>query len=357
LTGEHEELQGQLQTLQGEHETLVGEYEMLQGQYQQLTSEYESLLSDYEAAFGGLDFSPDSIPVIEKVYAWSWEGAERSITFNVPEALYNYYKEKERFTTTDYRGYVLHPYDDPYMAVIARELYVTQLDEGLTGDELLRLMISFVQNMDYVSDPSSVGQGEYPKYPVETLVDGGGDCEDTSFLMASLLESMGYNVSLILIPNHMAVGLDVEALGVHWTMNGESYYYVETTMSGWEVGEVPSEFDYEDAEVLPIGVTPYVHQSWSATQRNERVTVQVESTNDGRAIAEGYRVWVALEDQGGYVRAEAMSPPFSLAFRESRWDTLRLTGPRHETLRLVTGVMTPEGEVTGKLYSTFFSTS
>ncbi|MFH0851068.1 MAG: hypothetical protein V1924_09035, partial [Candidatus Bathyarchaeota archaeon] len=73
--------------------------------------------------------------------------------------------------------------------------------------------------------------------------------------------------------------------------------------------------------------------------------------------AEGYRVWVALEDQSGFLRAEAQSASFNLSFKESRWDTLKLKGPRFETLRLVIGVMTPEGEIIGKLYSTFFTTS
>ena len=364
LTDEHEELQQQLQTLQGEYDslstdydTLVGEHGTLRDQYQQLTSEYESLLSDYEAAFGGLGFSPDSIPVIEKEYTWTWEGVERTVTVKVPEALYNYYSGKERFTTTDYRGYVLHPYDDAYVAVLVREFAVIQVEEGLTDEERLKLMISFVQDMDYVRDPASAGQGDYPKYPVETLVDGGGDCEDTSILMASLLESSGFNVSLLLLPNHMAVGLEVNATGAHWTLNNVTYYYLETTASAWDIGEVPAGFNYEATEVFPVGMTPYVYQSWSATRRNERVTIQVKSTNEGRLPAEGYRVWVALKDQSGFIRVEAQSVTFNLSFKEFRWDTLKLRGPRFETLRLVIGVMTPEGEIIGKVYSTFFTTS
>jgi len=364
LTDEHEELQQQLQTLQGEYDslstdydTLVGEHGTLRDQYQQLTSEYESLLSDYEAAFGGLGFSPDSIPVIDKEYTWTWEGVERTVTVKVPEALYNYYSGKERFTTTDYRGYVLHPYDDAYVAVLVREFAVIQVEEGLTDEERLKLMISFVQDMDYVADPASAGQGDYPKYPVETLVDGGGDCEDTSILMASLLESTGFNVSLLLLPNHMAVGLEVNATGAHWTLNNVTYYYLETTASAWDIGEVPAGFNYEATEVFPVGMTPYVYPSWSATRRNERVTIQVKSTNEGRLPAEGYRVWVALKDQSGFIRVEAQSVTFNLSFKEFRWDTLKLRGPRFETLRLVIGVMTPEGEIIGKVYSTFFTTS
>jgi hypothetical protein len=356
LTGEHEELQEQLQTLQGEHETLVGEYEMLQGQYQQLTSEYESLLSDYEAAFGGLDISPESIPVMEREYTWTWEGAERTVSIVVPEALYDYYSVKARYLSADYSGYVLHPLDDNYVAVLAREFEVYRIDEGLTEQELMGLTISFVQSFEYVTDSPSGGIGDYPNYPVETLIGAKGDCEDTSILLASLLESMGYQVSLLLLPNHMAVGLAANATGVSWTMGNVTYYYLETTTSGWNVGQIPPEFSHDAAEVFPVGTAPYVYPSWSATILNEKVTARVTTTNEGRLTAEGYRVRVTLEDQDGQVVAEAQSPLFSLAFEESRSDTLKLTGPRFETLRLVISIVTPGGESIGEQYSTYFTT-
>ncbi|OGD47868.1 hypothetical protein A3K69_06030 [Candidatus Bathyarchaeota archaeon RBG_16_57_9] len=363
LMDEREELLTQLHALQSQYdglsegyETLVGEHDTLQERYQQLTSEYESLLSDYEAAFGGLPISPGSIPVIEKEYTWTWEGAERSVSVSVPEALYSYYSVKARYTTTDYRGYVLHPHDDGYVSVLAREFEVFRVEEGLTEPEVMGLAVSFVQSLEYVEESPSGGLGDYPKYPLETLADGGGDCEDTSILMASLLESMGYQVSLLLLPNHMAVGLAVDATGAHWTVDNVTYYYLETTTEGWDIGKVPAEFNHKATEVFPVGDAPYVYQSWSATRRNERVTLDVKSTNEGRLTAEGYRVWVALEDLDGNVRAEALSAPFNLAFKETRWSTLKLTGPRFETLRLVIGVMTPEGEVMDKLYSAYFTT-
>lgn len=363
LTDQHEQLLQEMQSLQGEHdtlsadyETLTGEHETLQEQYMQLTSEYESLLSDYEAAFGGLGISPESIPVMEKTYTWTWEGVERTVTVQVPDALYDYYMSKERYPTSDYRAYVLHPIDDAYVAVLTKEFQVFRVEENLTDEELTHLAVSFVQSMEYVTDPSSVGQGEYPRFPVETLMEGGGDCEDTSILAASILESMGYNVSLLLLPNHMAVGLEVNATGAHWTVDGVDYYYLETTSQGWDIGEVPQEHDPETVQVFPIHDVPFIVQSWTATRRNEKVTVEVNSINEGRVEALSYRVYVALEDQGGQVRAETLSPPFDLDFKETKWSTLKVTGPSYETLRLVVCVLTHEGERVGEQYSTYFTT-
>jgi len=138
LTDEHEALNQQLQDLQDEHTELIGEkeelmsdYEALTEQYQQLQSEYETLLSDYEAAFGGLDISPETIPVLEKQYTWTWAGVERSINVIVPEQLYDYYSGKERYQSADYRGYILHPLDDMYVKALVYES--TRVSTGKRG--------------------------------------------------------------------------------------------------------------------------------------------------------------------------------------------------------------------------------
>jgi hypothetical protein len=48
---------------------------------------------------------------------------------------------------------------------------------------------------------------EYPKYPLETLVEKKGDCEDQSILAAALLAAMGYEVALLILPIHVALGV------------------------------------------------------------------------------------------------------------------------------------------------------
>jgi hypothetical protein len=364
LTEDHEELNQQLQDLQEEHTDLIGDqeelmsdYEALTEQYEQLLSEYETLLSDYEAAFGGLDISPESIPVLEKLYTWEWGGVERSVTITVPEQLYDYYSEKERYQTTDYRGYILHPSDDMYVEALVYEFNLIQVDEGLTDENKTDLVISFIQNMEYELDADSKGVTEYPRFPVETLVDGGGDCEDTGILMASLLDVMGYNVSLILMPDHLAVGIEVNATGVHWVYENVTYYYLETTATGWEEGEVPPEHDPEEATLYPVEEMPFLAYSWTATRLNNRATVKAHVTNEGALAAEDYRMWLAVEDEDGFIVAETQSSYFDLASGEEKWLTLKVTGPRHMKQRLVVGVMDPEGEKSFLSYSEWYTTS
>ena len=64
----------------------------------------------------------------------------------------------------------------------------------------MNFVISFTQSLKYSEDNITAGVGEYPRYPIETLVDQTGDCEDTSALLISLLESLGYEAAMILIP-------------------------------------------------------------------------------------------------------------------------------------------------------------
>lgn len=364
LADEHEALNQQLQNLQdehtdllGDHETLTSEYEALTEQYQQLQSEYETLLSDYEAAFGGLDISPESIPVLEKLYTWEWGGAERSVAITVPELLYDYYSGKERYQTTDYRGYILHPLDDGYLDALLYEFNLIQVEEGLSVENKTSLVVSFVQSMEYALDEDSKDLAEYPRFPVETLVDGGGDCEDTGILMASLLDAMGYNVSLILLPNHLAVGVAVDATGVHWVHENVTYYYLETTAPGWGVGEVPPEHDPEEATLHPVKTMPFLAYTWTASRVNNRVTVRFHVTSEGPLAAEGYRLWLAVEDQEGVLLSETYSGYLNLAYGEEEWLTLRVTGPRGERQRLVMGVTDPEGRTGFLSYSEYYTPS
>ena len=363
LTDEHEELNQQLQGLQDEHTDLMGdqeelmsEYEALTEQYEQLHSEYETLLSDYEAAFGGLDISPESIPVLEKLYTWEWDGVERSVTITVPEQLYDYYSEKERYQTTDYRGYLLHPLDDQYIEALLYEFNLIQVYEGLTEENKTDLVISFIQSMDYTLDTDSKGLTEYPRFPVETLVDGGGDCEDTGILMASLLDDMGYNVSLILLPDHLAVGVEVNATGVNWVYDNVTYYYLETTATGWDIGAVPPEHNPDEASIYPVEEIPFLAYSWTATRLNNKATVKVHVTNEGALTAEDYRVWLAVEDEDGVIVAETHSSYFDMAFGEDASFKLKVTGPRFMKQRLVVGITDPEGETSFLSYSEYYTT-
>jgi hypothetical protein len=62
---------------------------------------------------------------------------------------------------------------------------------------------------------------EYWRFPVETLYDETGDCEDTSFLFASVAEAMGYDAVILMLPGHAAVGIASDQASGAYFVEGE----------------------------------------------------------------------------------------------------------------------------------------
>jgi len=93
---------------------------------------------------------------------------------------------------------------------------------NLTSNEYAELITVFVQTLPYFSDMNN----PEIKYPVETLYDGRGDCDDRSLLLAGLLAKSGYNVSLFYFEKekHMGVGIASE----NNTFRDTGYAYIET---------------------------------------------------------------------------------------------------------------------------------
>jgi len=141
-------------------------------------------------------------------------------------------------------------------AIASQESYGT-LDE-------IGVAYSFVQDKDnipYAFDIDTKGQQDYWRYPLETLYERTGDCECKSILLASLLLTMGYRVVSFEIPpdgpdmpGHVAIGVEVPkgVVGRFAPYQGRQYFFLETTASGWSIGEVPEDFNPKGIEVYPL---------------------------------------------------------------------------------------------------------
>lgn len=117
------------------------------------------------------------------------------------------------------------------------------------------MIIDVVQRLPYVPDDVSTGFDDYTKFIMETFTELGGDCEDTSILLAAVLEAepFGYDMILIQPPGHMAAGIygADDLPGYYWELNGRKYYYIETTGEGWGIGDLPDQYQ---------GAEAYLHQ-------------------------------------------------------------------------------------------------
>lgn len=80
--------------------------------------------------------------------------------------------------------------------------YATTTQQMLAARWLFETMRSY--GVAYVTDPT---KGlDFVQFPIETLTNKGGDCEDNAILYASLLESVGVNSVIVLIPGHAFSG-------------------------------------------------------------------------------------------------------------------------------------------------------
>lgn len=202
-----------------------------------------------------------------QTYSWSYKGTTWSYELHIPKETYNYYKSKPHNRESNYAQYALSDYDRPFLEGIISKFEEASKDSKYSEYDTILNIISFVQSLPYTSDEVTTGYDEYPRYPIETLVDNGGDCEDTAILTAALLNSMGYGTVLIKLPHHLAVGVKCsdDYPGTYYEYHGSRYYYLETTGEGFEIGEIPREYQNERATIYPLIQVPKMDFSFSAS--------------------------------------------------------------------------------------------
>jgi hypothetical protein len=121
-------------------------------------------------------------------------------------------------------------------------------------------ILRFVQvNVDYSLDNESQGCVEYWKFPVETLVDKTGDCEDSAILFASIMDALGYDVVLLFYKleeknsGHLATGIYLDGEhGEYVEDDGNKYYYCETTTSQFNIGQLPPEIKGQPKTIIHV---------------------------------------------------------------------------------------------------------
>jgi hypothetical protein len=198
----------------------------------------------------------------DKSFSWDYAGKHWNWNLSIPSALYDAYKSVPVHTRTKNgpSGYgFLTTTDDAYVKMVAAKLNETATGQGYNSYDKVSFVLAFVQSLPYTSDKVTSGYDEYPRFPIETLVDGGGDCEDTSILFATITLIMGYGTVYINPTDHYAVGVLGDNLkGTYWEYpdgSGNKYYYCETTGDGFTIGLLPDQFIGKNAYIYPIDET------------------------------------------------------------------------------------------------------
>lgn len=196
---------------------------------------------------------------------WMYNDTVRMCETKVAEALYDYYqKERDHYfyryemegkqIGDNRKSFVFSENGKPVIKDLARRLETIATSET----DKVEAALSYVQSLPYSYDSTSKGKDEYVRYPIETLVDGCGDCEDKSVLLAAILREMNVDFVLLMAPDHMAVGVDCQPQNdsTYYMFNGKKYYYVETTQPEFRIGQVPDNIPKAKIEVISCEETP-----------------------------------------------------------------------------------------------------
>jgi hypothetical protein len=159
-----------------------------------------------------------------------------SVSVTVPQGLYEAasdadkravllgeWEDDDDWTTGYYLSFIMDPQMEQVYSATADALMADTSGKPEGSDEYLEFLTVYVQSLTYDTSPDENG----PKFPVETVLDKAGDCDDKSILLAGLLSREGYNVSLLYFPgdSHMAVGVAVDEPG----FRESGYAFIETT--------------------------------------------------------------------------------------------------------------------------------
>jgi len=213
----------------------------------------------------------ENCAAVSLVYFTNFGSDEQIITLSVPWEKYEYYHKRphprciSNFNTIDDRAIAEYiTSDESIITNIAR----TVRSKTLSQVELANALLDFVQDKRHGLSlrcyPST--NTEY-KYPIETLVEMGGDCDAHAFLFASLMKAAGFKVLLIFFDeiieyqHHIAVAVQLEQPPTNslrpiedfsLTYNNEEYYFAETTCSNWRVGDLPPILNDVSYQIIPL---------------------------------------------------------------------------------------------------------
>jgi hypothetical protein len=132
-----------------------------------------------------------------------------------------------------YHDMMTDPAMDSFYRDLIKEIRKARYKGGytLTDDEYLEMLTSFVQQIPY--DNTTVSN---PRYPVEVIYEGKGDCDEKAMLLDGILSREGYDVALLVFPTlkHATSGIRINLASNTpsfrvFSDDKRDYVYIETT--------------------------------------------------------------------------------------------------------------------------------
>lgn len=210
----------------------------------------EKIDSDADGVPDNEDIAPTRIGrKVKKILNWNYKG-RHSIEAYLPIDVSDYYQKKSRpehtFDAAYYKAFIQA--NDIGIQRLAAELKaIIDANEKWDYYDKIMFVVGMVQQMRYAKS-TIAGFDLSTKYPMQTIISGRGDCEDTAILAATLLHQLEYEAKLVRLDidgnvAHFGVaawGENVE--GTSWMKGGKGFYYIETTTPNNKFGEMPVEW-------------------------------------------------------------------------------------------------------------------
>jgi hypothetical protein len=302
-----------------------------------------------------------SSPVIIS-YQFPFEKTKVNLTVPINVSVYEGAKQADKSTmihgnvsetiwlADTYRAMVNDPAQEEMYSSLLNDVKKTRFQQNLSDDEYLELIAVYVQSLRYETREQNPA-----KFPIETVVDRAGDCDDKSLLLAGLLSREGYPVAVLLFgpEAHMAIGVGSD----DYLYKNTGYAFLETTNYSF-VG-VPTDTLggnltlYSDPVIIPISngtklygsgnETRYIYDMYMLSdQRVKDLEPQIKSmgtdlTSQKEKIARIESQMQGMRDTGSGVSYNAQAPVHNALVSDynARLNTYRQLFARYEKYALV----------------------
>ncbi len=302
--------------------------------------------------------APGGTEFIEKSFGWSyWRFPDITWKWSaqIPTSLYEHYKSKPRPRTKAYSVYATDEHDREIIDDLSHTLADQAETLGLDEYETIHFIATFVQCLAYTTDEETTGFDDYARYPIETLVEDGGDCEDTAILLGKIMVALDYDVVLVRLPAHIALGVleGDKFCGTYYPYRDNHYFYLETTGEAGRIGMVPEEYEGQLAYIYDFSPRPVVVHHWTGQRHQDTYELRVTVENQGTAAADDCSVLAGFDAGNGRLWNGTRSATFDLEPGDTIEVDMTLPLRKEEHTRLLVYVVR-DGKSLDKSYSAWF---
>jgi hypothetical protein len=148
---------------------------------------------------------------------------------------------------SDLYGY-LHQQNSSRLKQVKEVLQYYKDNYSLGYAEFAEFVIACIQHTTYKL-PEKLW-GIYT--PLELVASKTGDCDSRAVILYSILKDFGYEVSIFYSDyyQHAMLGIAYVGSGDYMSAGGVKYYFVETTATGWEIGDLPPDWSNKNHWVI-----------------------------------------------------------------------------------------------------------